>query len=87
MFGNSFMVLNKEDSLLGISKCKDPFWNEVHPNAQRWDCLWIGVSNYQGEVDDTVRLLYDMNNRKRYAGVIIKPFIITDLDYKGLNKE
>lgn len=87
MYGNDYMILNEDSNLLGISKCKFPALIELIEDAQRWDCLWIGVSNCVGETEDIVRLLYDMNDRKRYTGVIIKPFIITGIDYKGLNKE
>ncbi len=59
---------------------KFPALIELIEDAQRWDCLWIGVSNCVGETEDMVRLLYDMNDRKRYTGVIIKPFIITGID-------
>ena len=90
MFGNDYMTLNEDDSRLGmskISKSKYTGLRELINDAQRWDCLWIGVSNCYGEVEDMVRLLYDMNSRKRCYGVIMKPLIITGLDYKGLTKE
>ncbi len=56
-----------------ISKSKYTGLRELINDAQRWDCLWIGVSNCYGEVEDMVRLLYDMNSRKRCYGVIMKP--------------
>lgn len=64
MFGNDYMTLNEDDSRLGmskISKLKYTGLRELINDAQRWDCLWIGVSNCYGEDEDMVRLLYDMN--------------------------
>ena len=66
MFGNDYMILNEDDSRLGmskISKLKYTGLRELINDAQRWDCLWIGVSNCYGEVEDMVRLLYDMNSK------------------------
>ncbi|WRK55574.1 hypothetical protein SD457_12795 [Coprobacillaceae bacterium CR2/5/TPMF4] len=54
MYGNDYMILNEDSNLLGISKCKFPALIELIEDAQRWDCLWIGVSNCVGETEDMV---------------------------------